>query len=381
MEIATDDAWMRDIGPTFVVDRGRAPDDPDRRRGVDWVFNAWGGTDGGLYAPWDADDRAAAAVLEAEGFDRYRAPLVLEGGSIHVDGEGTLLTTEECLLNRNRNPSLDRGQIEQHLRAHTGADTLTNKPHRRPLPEAWTEMLGHVIEETQGRAPSAQTPTAPKPAPTHKPEPQPVVRSRPTTTPGKNRMAATVSTSPTPANTQPATQSIPKRAQPLIGVAAAGFLVFVIVIFVIIALANSSSHGSSQSSRDVGSSPSTQIPTTAPTPVTTSATTPPPTPTTAPAPPTSGVSYKGLTCSSQEALWLSTAQSVVLICDQGGGTYVYNGLRLSDGASIQIPGAFRTAEGFSVTNKGWRYDVGLDGLVLQSPDGDVDRQPAVESGY
>ena len=287
-----------------------------------------------------------------------------------------LLTGEQHTKNPEQLPHTTPKPLRQLI-----TDTLTNKPHRRPLPEAWTEMLGHVIEETQGRAPSAQTATAPKPAPTHKPEPQPVVRSRPTTTPGKNRMAATVSTSPTPANTQPATQSIPKRAQPLIGVAAAGFLVFVIVIFVIIALANSSSHGSSQSSRDVGSSPSTQIPTTAPTPVTTSATTPPPTPTTAPAPPTSGVSYKGLTCSSQEALWLSTAQSVVLICDQGGGTYVYNGLRLSDGASIQIPGAFRTAEGFSVTNKGWRYDVGLDGLVLQSPDGDVDRQPAVESGY
>ena len=59
-----------------------------------------------------------------EGVDRYRAPLVLEGGSIHVDGEGTLLTTEECLLNRNRNPSLDRGQIERHLRDHTGAETI-----------------------------------------------------------------------------------------------------------------------------------------------------------------------------------------------------------------------------------------------------------------
>ena len=93
-------------------------------RGVDWVFNAWGGLDGGLYAPWDADDRAAAGLLEAEGADRYRAPLVLEGGSIHVDGEGTLLTTEECLLNRNRNPSLDRSQIEGHLRDHTGAEKI-----------------------------------------------------------------------------------------------------------------------------------------------------------------------------------------------------------------------------------------------------------------
>jgi agmatine deiminase len=118
VELATDDAWMRDIGPTFVVD------DRGRRRGVDWGFNAWGGRHGGLYAPWDDDDRAAAAVLEVEGVDRYRAPLVLEGGSIHVDGEGTLITTEECLLNPNRNPDLDRAAIEGHLRDHTGAEAI-----------------------------------------------------------------------------------------------------------------------------------------------------------------------------------------------------------------------------------------------------------------
>ena len=82
------------------------------------------GPDGGLYAPWDDDDRAAAAILANESADRYRAPLVLEGGSIHVDGEGTLLTTEECLLNPNRNPGLDRAEIEGHLRDHTGADTI-----------------------------------------------------------------------------------------------------------------------------------------------------------------------------------------------------------------------------------------------------------------
>ncbi len=118
VEVATNDAWMRDIGPTFVVDGA------GHRRGVDWIFNAWGGLEGGLYAPWDDDDRAAAAVLASEGDDRYRAPLVLEGGSIHVDGEGTLLTTEECLLNPNRNPGLDRTDIEGYLRAYTGAEAI-----------------------------------------------------------------------------------------------------------------------------------------------------------------------------------------------------------------------------------------------------------------
>jgi agmatine deiminase len=118
VEIATDDAWLRDTGPTFVVD-GRGG-----RRGVDWVFNAWGGLDGGLYSPWERDDRVAAQVLEIEGAGRYRAPLVLEGGSVHVDGEGTVLTTEECLLNRNRNPELSKERIELALLEYLGAEKV-----------------------------------------------------------------------------------------------------------------------------------------------------------------------------------------------------------------------------------------------------------------
>jgi agmatine deiminase len=118
VEIATDDAWMRDIGPTFLLDGGGG------RRGVDWRFNAWGGLDGGLYFPWDRDDRAAAKVLEIERADRYRAPIVLEGGAIHVDGEGTVMATEECLLNPNRNPELSREQIEQALFEHLGAEKM-----------------------------------------------------------------------------------------------------------------------------------------------------------------------------------------------------------------------------------------------------------------
>jgi agmatine deiminase len=118
VEIATDDCWMRDTGPTFVVD------DRGGRRGVDWEFNAWGGFDGGLYFPWDRDDRVAAKVLEIEGAGRYRAPLVLEGGSVHVDGEGTVLTTEECLLNPNRNPDLSRAEIEAALREYLGIEKV-----------------------------------------------------------------------------------------------------------------------------------------------------------------------------------------------------------------------------------------------------------------
>ena len=118
VELETDDAWMRDIGPSFLVDGGGG------RRGVDWRFNAWGGLEGGLYFPWDRDERAARKVLEVERAPRYRAPLVLEGGSIHVDGEGTVLTTEQCLLNANRNPALSREQIEELLLAYLGAEKV-----------------------------------------------------------------------------------------------------------------------------------------------------------------------------------------------------------------------------------------------------------------
>jgi agmatine deiminase len=118
VELSSDDAWIRDTGPTFVVDGDGG------RRGVDWRFNAWGGLDGGLYFPWDRDERVAAKVLEVEAADRYRAPLVLEGGAIHVDGEGTVLTTEQCLLNPNRNPELSRAQVEEALLAYLGAEKV-----------------------------------------------------------------------------------------------------------------------------------------------------------------------------------------------------------------------------------------------------------------
>jgi len=118
VEISHDDAWMRDVGPTFVVNAA------GRRRAVDWRFNAWGGLDGGLYFPWDQDELVAQKVAAIEGVDSYRAPLVMEGGAIHTDGEGTLLVTEQCLLNPNRNPRLSRPQIEQYLRDYTGAETI-----------------------------------------------------------------------------------------------------------------------------------------------------------------------------------------------------------------------------------------------------------------
>jgi agmatine deiminase len=118
VEMTANDAWMRDTGPTFVVGRR------SQLRGVDWRFNAWGGLDGGLYFPWDRDDEIAQKVLEVEGAARYRAPFVLEGGAIHVDGQGTCLTTEECLLNPNRNPHLTRAQVEENLRRYLGVTQI-----------------------------------------------------------------------------------------------------------------------------------------------------------------------------------------------------------------------------------------------------------------
>ena len=119
VEIETDDAWCRDTGPTFVVNgQGEV-------RGVDWTFNAWGGHNGGLYSPWQRDDEVAASVLAIEGLARYRTEsFVMEGGAIHVDGEGTVLVTEACLLNANRNPELDRSGIEARLREYLTIDKV-----------------------------------------------------------------------------------------------------------------------------------------------------------------------------------------------------------------------------------------------------------------
>ena len=114
VELSSNDAWMRDIGATFVVN------DEGDVRGVDWQFNAWGGLDKMMYFPWDQDQLVARKMLEIEGLDRYEAPFVLEGGAVHVDGHGTLLTTESVLLNPNRNPRLSRARIEQLLADYMG---------------------------------------------------------------------------------------------------------------------------------------------------------------------------------------------------------------------------------------------------------------------
>ncbi|MCR5196435.1 MAG: agmatine deiminase [Pseudobutyrivibrio sp.] len=116
--IETDDAWARDVGPTCVVNGSEV-------RGIDWKFNAWGGNYDGLYAHWEKDDAAARQICQTLGMECYDAhPFVLEGGSIHSDGEGTVIVTEACLLSKGRNPELSKDQIEEILKEYLGAEKI-----------------------------------------------------------------------------------------------------------------------------------------------------------------------------------------------------------------------------------------------------------------
>ncbi len=116
VEMSSDDSWARDVAPTFVTNGKEV-------RGIDWGFNAWGGLHDGLYFPWDKDNKMARKLCDLLDCDTYdKRDFILEGGSIHTDGEGTLLTTEECLLGKGRNPELSKAEIEQTL-----CDTLSVK--------------------------------------------------------------------------------------------------------------------------------------------------------------------------------------------------------------------------------------------------------------
>jgi agmatine deiminase len=119
VELPIDDSWVRDNGPVFVVA------DDGRRAGVDFRFNGWGDK----FKPYDRDDALPRALLDRLGIERFEAPLVLEGGSIAVDGEGTLITTEQCLLNPNRNPALERADIERLLGEYLGVETVIWMPY------------------------------------------------------------------------------------------------------------------------------------------------------------------------------------------------------------------------------------------------------------
>lgn len=119
LNINSDDAWARDTAPTFVKNSNGDV------RAIDWKFNAWGGEYDGLYASWDKDDRIPKEFCKRTGYKLYDAhPFVLEGGSIHTDGEGTLITTEECLLGKGRNPQMTKIQIEETLKKYLGVSKI-----------------------------------------------------------------------------------------------------------------------------------------------------------------------------------------------------------------------------------------------------------------
>lgn len=112
----TDDAWCRDHGPAFLVN----PKADIKKVVVDWGYNAWGGK----YPPFDLDDRIPTLIGEALGIPVYHPGIVMEGGSVDFNGNGTVLTTRNCLLNRNRNPHLSQQQIEGYLKDYYGVTNI-----------------------------------------------------------------------------------------------------------------------------------------------------------------------------------------------------------------------------------------------------------------
>jgi agmatine deiminase len=131
LPLPIDDSWMRDNGPIFVTDGlgGVAL--------VHFRFNSWGNK----YLPYERDAEIPKHIASHLGMRRYEAPMVLEGGSILVDGEGTLLTTEQCLLHPNRNPDLSREQIERTLGDYLGVERVIWLGRGHPLDR---DTDGHV---------------------------------------------------------------------------------------------------------------------------------------------------------------------------------------------------------------------------------------------
>ncbi|MFI6947735.1 agmatine/peptidylarginine deiminase [Streptomyces sp. NPDC050422] len=129
-----DDAWMRDIGPTFVTDGHELA-------AVDWTFNGWGAQD---WARWDHDRHIARSVAELAGVPVHSSPLVNEGGAIHVDGEGTVLLTETVQLGRERNPGWSRADVEAEVHARLGTRKAIWLPRGLSGDYGTYGTLGHV---------------------------------------------------------------------------------------------------------------------------------------------------------------------------------------------------------------------------------------------
>jgi agmatine deiminase len=118
IDIPTNDSWIRDTGPVFLVPRHRAAG--DRPRAVCWDWNAWGGK----YPPWDADAGVSRSIARHLGLEALEPKVVLEGGAIETDGDGTLLANERCVVDPKRNPGLDRVALEAGLHHWLGVDRV-----------------------------------------------------------------------------------------------------------------------------------------------------------------------------------------------------------------------------------------------------------------
>jgi agmatine deiminase len=129
IDLATNDCWIRDYGPTFVIEDGR------RCHAVDWQFNAWGGK----YPPWDADNAATAEIIDHADWIRIDGGLCLEGGALEWDGAGRLMTTTSCLVSETRNPGLSKPQIEDRLARLCGAREIV-----------WVDGGGLLGDDTDG---------------------------------------------------------------------------------------------------------------------------------------------------------------------------------------------------------------------------------------
>ena len=107
IQLKIDDCWARDSGAIFLINK------ENKLGGIDWEFNGWG-----KFKPFDSDNKVAKFMIQNSSATYFKNNMILEGGSIHVDGEGTLLTTEQCLLNKNRNPQLSKEEIENNLKEY-----------------------------------------------------------------------------------------------------------------------------------------------------------------------------------------------------------------------------------------------------------------------
>ena len=113
IQLKIDDCWARDSGAIFLINK------ENKLGGIDWEFNGWG-----KFKPFDSDNKVAKFMIQNSSATYFKNNMILEGGSIHVDGEGTLLTTEQCLLNKNRNPQLSKEEIENNLKEYLNINKI-----------------------------------------------------------------------------------------------------------------------------------------------------------------------------------------------------------------------------------------------------------------